>query len=885
MVLPTGEGLTLPVETRNLAGVVVEVTRIYGDNMLQFLQVNDLAGDEELYRTGEVVWRKAFDLPWSDARRNQWTARLDLGPLLAKHVDGMFRIRLTFLRDQVRYVCKTDHDFQDLIFPTLDTPTGAGTGTGKRGTSIGTIPATRPSTRGSQGRTGTSSGCRTWPWGPSGTRTGRPGSSPRILTARPILDLPVILYNFQRRELTRGRTDKDGFVLPGFPGSSAAAASRGGQSAHSKLDLAGSATSHFDTGALEASTGVKGFLYGERVWRPGDEMHLTFLALDRLRTLPRSTPCASSSRTRWERWSRLPSSEGTDGFYRYTARTAEDAPTGTYLARVTVGARVFTRNVKVETIVPNRLKIEFALRRWGSTSGLARTPVSPLKSQWLHSAPAPGLKSDVSVAFPPPYPRPSRGRGTTSSRTPPAAWPRSARPSSTAASTPPGPRPSPRPSTPHSPPRRGRRPSSAVRVLEPSGILPPASSSRRPSTPPPWWECGPAGWKPDGEPSRPTRTRLVQSAPRWTGDGKPVSAQNLEPGIHRIRENWWREGGEDSLPEYARSIFERPVAEGQATVRDGRGTWTFKITQADSRGIYLIRVRDPASDHAASRVFWVSRYDWCTAAPGKGGALETLTLTASQERYEAGQEGPGILPVQPRGRALITVERSGRVLSQSVAGLRGRDHHRRIRRDRRDEPQRLRSRRLRPAPHAGRGNDLPIRPLRHPAHPLVDDPSTRLTPVIEVPEKLSRPTGPRPSGSGRLSGQTHDRDRGRGGRGPSGNHPVPHPEPLGRKVLLARRHRPCGPGTLRLRHRRIFREAGNPPGPWAARRRRRAGVAAASPPGSRRWSGTSAPQTLKAGRGQVLHHGPGALCGGCPGHGRGGPLDVGPTAPRRAPCP
>ena len=68
-------------------------------------------------------------------------------------------------------------------------------------------------------------------------------------------------------------------------------------------------------------------------------------------------------------------------------------------------------------------------------------------------------------------------------------------------------------------------------------------------------------------------------------DGKAVASQNLEVGVYRIRENWWWEGGADSLPEYARSIFERPVVKGQASVRDGRGMWTFKVHPGLNPGV------------------------------------------------------------------------------------------------------------------------------------------------------------------------------------------------------------------------------------------------------------------------------------------------------------
>jgi hypothetical protein len=52
-ILPTTQGLVLPIETMNLSGVIVEALRVYGDNMLQFLQVNDLDSSRSSSASGK----------------------------------------------------------------------------------------------------------------------------------------------------------------------------------------------------------------------------------------------------------------------------------------------------------------------------------------------------------------------------------------------------------------------------------------------------------------------------------------------------------------------------------------------------------------------------------------------------------------------------------------------------------------------------------------------------------------------------------------------------------------------------------------------------------------------------------------------------------------
>jgi hypothetical protein len=50
-----------------------------------------------------------------------------------------------------------------------------------------------------------------------------------------------------------------------------------------------------------------------------------------------------------------------NGFYAFKTKTESDAPTGNWMAAVKVGGAVFEKKIKVETVVPNRLKIQLDL--------------------------------------------------------------------------------------------------------------------------------------------------------------------------------------------------------------------------------------------------------------------------------------------------------------------------------------------------------------------------------------------------------------------------------------------------------------------------------------------------------------------------------------------
>jgi hypothetical protein len=118
-ILPSSQGAPLVVETRNVSGLLIEAFQIYGDNMLQFLQINNLDGTQQLDRVGEPVWTKAVDFPWSDTDQNRWISRgIDVSELSRRFPGGMFHIRVSFRQRHVHYECETVHgDFSHLTFP------------------------------------------------------------------------------------------------------------------------------------------------------------------------------------------------------------------------------------------------------------------------------------------------------------------------------------------------------------------------------------------------------------------------------------------------------------------------------------------------------------------------------------------------------------------------------------------------------------------------------------------------------------------------------------------------------------------------------------------------------------------------------------------------
>src|SRR5690606_8831357 len=118
--------------------------------------------------------------------------------------------------------------------------------------------------------------------------------------------------------------------------------------------------SQFDTGGERVLDGLKGFFYGERdVWRPGDDIHLTFVLDDPQQRMPADHPVTVDwFDPRGNKVASYTNDEPVNGFYTFTLKTEESAPTGNWRAVARLGERDFDTRLRVEAIKPNRLRIE-----------------------------------------------------------------------------------------------------------------------------------------------------------------------------------------------------------------------------------------------------------------------------------------------------------------------------------------------------------------------------------------------------------------------------------------------------------------------------------------------------------------------------------------------
>lgn len=224
-----------------------------------------------------------------------------------------------------------------------------------------------------------------------------------LVTAHPEKGVTVNFYNLQNQLIASAESNSDGVVTYKSENGQAPyyiIAQKDKEKCYLKLEESNSLSmSTFDVTGASTQDGVNGFIYCERgVRRPGDTLHLAFMYVDKSNQIPENHPVVLSLKNpAGQQYARQVSnrSAGIKGLYKFTLPIAEDAPTGMWYAKVQVGGATFEKSIRVETIKPNRLKIDLQLPTMLKKNGASAT----LSSEWLHGGKAGNLNYDVTANF------------------------------------------------------------------------------------------------------------------------------------------------------------------------------------------------------------------------------------------------------------------------------------------------------------------------------------------------------------------------------------------------------------------------------------------------------------------------------------------------------
>ena len=483
-----------------------------------------------------------------------------------------------------------------------------------------------------------------------------------ILDTKPIGKAQVTAYNFQLQPIGKGETNGEGFVeiTPnGVPFIIVAESEK--QKAYVRVvDGEEQSVSRFDVGGKDIQKGLKGFIYGERgVWRPGDTLHISFILEDREKRIPDKHPVALEIyNPRGQFYTKMISTQGMNGFYTFDVPTQATDPTGLWNAYIKVGGTTFHKGLRIETIKPNRLKINLALPK--VLQATDKDFYAPLTSTWLTGATASKLKAKVEMSLSKVntqfknygqyiFNNPATDFTTIKTDifdgTLDAEGKANVMLKVPTATEAPG----------------MLNATFTTRVFEPGG-----DASIYTQTIPfsPFTSyVGINLNQPKGKYIETDKDHVFDIVTVNT-QGQLVNSSNLEYKIYRIGWSWWWENSGESFGTYINNSSITPVASGNLQTRGGKASFKFRIDYP-SWGRYLVYVKDKESGHATGGTVYVDWPEWRgRSSKTDPSGIKMLAFSLNKDSYEIGETATAIIPAAAGGRALVSIENGSTVLRQ-----------------------------------------------------------------------------------------------------------------------------------------------------------------------------------------------------------------------------
>lgn len=763
-ILPDSKSLIIPFRAVNLYAVDLSVIRIFENNVLMFMQNNSLSSANELRRSGRLVYKKTLWLAKDSSKDvHRWEDySIDLAGLIHQEPGAIYRVILSFRQEYSAYPCggsenkemqfadnKSSDNLTKVSGETLSEDDEAVWDTPETYYYYnGSVPMDWSQYRWTE---------RDNPCHPSyymnsdriaacnifasnlGMIVKRNSLNKlwiavnNILDTKPVAKAQVTIYNFQLQPIGKGETNGEGLVEitpKRVPFIAVAEADK--QKAYVRVvDGEEQSVSRFDVGGKDIQKGLKGFVYGERgVWRPGDTLHISFMLEDREKRIPDKHPVALEIyNPRGQFYTKMISTQGTNGFYTFAVPTQADDPTGLWNAYVKVGGTAFHKGLRIETIKPNRLKITLALPTILQAS--SKDVYAPLTSSWLTGATASRLKAKVEMSLSKVntqfknygqylFNNPAtdfttvradvfngvldgEGRAGVNIQLPVATG----APGMLNATL-------------------------TTRVFEPGGDA--SIYSQTVPFSPFTSYVGINLNQPKGKYIETDKDHVFDIV-TVNDQGQPVNRSNLEYKIYRISWSWWWENGEESFGTYINNSSITPVASGNLQTTGGKASFKFRINYPDW-GRYLVYVKDRESGHATGGTVYIDWPDWRGRSNKTDpSGIKMLAFSLDKDSYEIGETATAIIPAAAGGRALVSLENGSTVLQQQWLEVS-------------DQGDTKLTFKITPEmapnvylhisllqPHAQTVNDLPIR-MYGIAPVFVTNRQTILQPQIKMPEVL-----------------------------------------------------------------------------------------------------------------------------------------------------
>lgn len=670
-ILPSSNNLKLNFEAVNLSAVDVKVYKIYKNNILQFLQYNELNGAQNLKKVAQPIAKTTLNLIESKLiNPAKWnTFALDLSKIITPEPGAIYRVEFVYKKKYSLYKCETseensndeeeeevdendvnysensydDYYYDDYEWRESQDPCtssyyyNAKIATNILATDLGVIAK-------------------------RGENKSYLFAVNNIVTTEPVSNARVDLYTYQQQKIATAATSSEGiasFQLNKF--AYFAIVTLGNQSTYVKLDDGLSlSVSNFDVAGETLQKGLKGFIYGERgVWRPGDNLYLSFILNDASNKLPKSHPIKfrlndPNGKTVYQTVQKT----NELNHYAFTVPTSQEAPTGNWEAMVSVGGAKFYKSIKIETIKPNRLKIKNTFSRKTLSSSYPNT--DNLEVTWLHGAIAKNLNVEMQAKF--------SQQTTTFKGYEKFNFDDLVRQFSTeeinvfsGKLNENG-----KASVNIQPKLQGQAPgmlraSFITKVYEEGGDF---STDVISTTYSPYKTyVGIKSPEPNKYGMLETRTNNRFDIVTVDENGRPKAVRNLEVKVYKVEWRWWWDASSDNLSNYnssnATTSYKTFVIN---TDSSGKGSVQFSLTD-EEWGRYLIRVSDNTDGHATALTVNIDWPIWSGKTRNRDASTANmLVFSTDKKNYAVGEKAQISFPSSEGGRALISIENGSKVV-------------------------------------------------------------------------------------------------------------------------------------------------------------------------------------------------------------------------------
>ena len=429
------------------------------------------------------------------------------------------------------------------------------------------------------------------------------------------------------------------------------------------------------------------------------------------------------------------SSGSTDGIHTFKLRTTPASPTGIWRAKATFGGATFEKNIRVDAVKPNRMKIEMRLGD-GQTVD-AKEFTGRLTARWLHGAPAAGSKVTLQAQL---SQIPTRFKGYPDYSFDDATKQFAPEEREIVSGTT-GTDGALQLTTDRLSSLEGLSPGMlngkfTVKVFEKSGDFSVDQQIAAVSPYDAYFGIGVTAQQSDwGEEyldsKRDHALRLVLLDAR----GRPATGtEEATVTVYRMSSYWWWDASSAaSQARYAKSALNAQYKTLRATLSNGTGQVTMRWSAGDY-GYYLIRVTGARQAHSATCVVCVSSSDHRGGISSVTDGATRLAIARDKDKYVPGDKAKITIPSSPGARALVSVESGSFVRESRWIACTDRQTSFEIPVREGMAPNVYVSVTL-VQPHGNTLNDAPIRlfgVLRLP----VEDAGTRLAPVVEMPESV-----------------------------------------------------------------------------------------------------------------------------------------------------